>query len=157
MTGPAAEAVLATLRVRSGARTGTSLPLRQAVVSVGAVPGNDIVLDSPGVAPRHAALRLSGGVWTITALGPTDGLGVDGEVVREDAVLAPGSALRIGDVALVFDPAEDWQDSTPVRFSDDRSAPLFLPSNERPLWRTALFVLGVIGIIVVLFFLFRTA
>jgi pSer/pThr/pTyr-binding forkhead associated (FHA) protein len=157
MTDSGPGTVLATLRVRSGSRAGTSLPLRRRVVSVGAVPGNDVVLDSPGVAPRHARLRLSGGVWTITALGPPDGLGVDGEVIREEAVLAPGSALRIGDVSLVFDPAEQWFDSTPERFTDDRSTPLFLPSNERSLWRTALFVLGVIGVIVVLFFLLRTA
>ena len=75
MTDPGPETVLATLRVRSGSRAGAKLPVRRSVVSVGAVPGNDVVLDSPGVAPRHAELRLSGGVWTITALGPPDGLG----------------------------------------------------------------------------------
>lgn len=157
MTDPGPETVLATLRVRSGARAGAKLPVRRAVVSVGAVPGNDVVLDSPGVAPRHARLRLSGGVWTITALGPPDGLDVDGEAVREESLLAPGSAVRIGDVSVAFDPAEEWQEPAPERSSDERSIPLFLPPRQRPFWPTALFVLGVIGIIVVLFFLFRTA
>jgi pSer/pThr/pTyr-binding forkhead associated (FHA) protein len=157
MTDPGQGTILATLRVRSGPQVGACLPIRRSVASVGAVPGNDVVLDSPGVAPRHAELRLTGGVWTIADLGPPDGLGVDGEAVRDDALLAPGSAVRIGDVSLVFDPAEAWQDPTPERFSDERSTPLFLPANERRLWPTALFVLGVIGIIVVLFFLFRKA
>jgi pSer/pThr/pTyr-binding forkhead associated (FHA) protein len=157
MTGPGPETVLATLRVRSGSRAGARLPIRRSIASVGAIPGNDVVLDSPGVAPRHAELRLSGGVWTITPLGPPDGLGVDGEAVREDTLLAPGSALRIGDVSLVFDPSDEWQGPPPERSSDERSTPFFLPANERRFWPTALFVLGIIGVIVVLFFLFRTA
>jgi pSer/pThr/pTyr-binding forkhead associated (FHA) protein len=157
MTDPDPGTVLATLRVRSGARSGAKLPISRAISSVGAVPGNDVVLDSPGVAPRHAQLRLSGGVWTIITLGPPDGLGVDGEVVRDEALPAPGSAVRIGDVSLVFDPAEEWLDPVPERAIDERSSRLFVPSNERPFWLTALFVLGVIGIIMVLFFLFRTA
>ncbi|HEY8063004.1 MAG TPA: FHA domain-containing protein [Gemmatimonadales bacterium] len=157
ITDPGPETVLATLRVRSGARAGAKLPVRRAVVTVGAVPGNDVVLDSPGVAPRHAKLRLSGGVWTITTLGPAADLDVDGEAVREESLLAPGSALRIGDVSLVFDPAEEWHAPAPERSSDERTIPLFLPPHQRPFWPTALFVLGVLGVIVVLFFLFRTA
>jgi len=157
MTDPGPETILAALRVRSGARAGAKLPVRRPVVSVGAVPGNDIVLDSPGVAPRHARLRVSGGVWTIAPLEPAGDLDVDGEAIREESLLAPGSALRIGDVSLVFDPAEAWYDPAPERSTDERSIPLFLPPHQRPFWPTALFVLGVIGVIVVLFFLFRTA
>jgi hypothetical protein len=150
------EFALATLRVRSGMRAGMSLPVRRTVAAIGGVPGNDVVLDSPGVAARHAQLRLSGGVWTITDLGTLDGVDVDGEVVHGEALLAPGSAVRIGGVSLVFDPADRWQDSGPGRSLNDRSPLLLFPANERPFWPTALFVLAIFGIIVVLFFLFRT-
>lgn len=149
--------VLATLRVRSGSRAGASLPVRRTVAVVGAAAGNDVVLDGPGIAARHAQLRLSGGVWTITDLGSPAGSSVDGAVVRGETLLAPGSAVRIGEVALVFDPEDQWQDSAPERPLSERSTLLLIPAETRPLWPTTLFVLAVFGIIVVLFFLFRAA
>lgn len=149
--------ILATLRVRSGSRAGASLPVCRTVAAVGAIDGNDVVLDGPGVAARHAQLRLRGGVWTITDLGSLAGSAVDGEAVHGEALLAPGSAVTIGGVSLVFDPEDRWQDSAPERPLGERSTLLLIPAENRASWPTALFVLAVFGVIVVLFFLFRTA
>ena len=155
-SGAASGSALATLRVRSGVPTAT-LPVRQTVAAIGAAAGNDVVIAGPGVAPQHARLRLSGGVWTFTDLGSPAGSSVDGEVVHGEALLAPGSAVRIGDVSFVFDPEDQWQDSKPERPLGERSPLLLIPREIGPLWPTALFVLVVFGIIVALFFLFRKA
>ena len=156
-TDPGLASILATLRVRTGLQAGASHPVRGTVATVGAVVGNDVVLTGSDVAEHHARLRLSGGVWTVTDLGSPAGVMVDGEPVRGEAPLAPGSALRIGDVGLVFDPEDRWQDSPPERPLGERSTLLLIPGDSRPFWTTALFVLAIVGIIVVLFLLFRTA
>lgn len=145
------------MRVRTGSQAGVSLPVRRTLAAVGAVAGNDVVLEAPGVAPRHAQLRLSGGVWTLTDFGSPAGSSVDGQPVHGDALLAPGSALTIGECSLVFDPEDRWQDSSPERPLGERSTLLLIPAETRPFWPTALFVLGVLGIVVALFYLFRTA
>ena len=151
------ESILATLRVRSGPRAGAKLLLRSPSIQLGATPGNDLVLDGPGVVPRHARIWLRGGVWSVGKLDPGGELAIDGEALQGEDWLAPGSALQVGEVALVFDPADSWHDSPTERPIPAATVPTMFPPGDRPFWHTALFVLAAFGIIVVLFFLFRTA
>lgn len=148
--------VLATLRVRSGPTLGASVAVRQPQATIGSDPAADVVLPDGSVARRHAQLRLRGGVWTYVDFGSPAGSQVDGEAVRGEALLAPGSSIRIGELDLAFAPQDRWQDSPPERRAEDR-APLLLMPHERSLWPTIAFGLVVCAGFIAVYFLLRNA
>jgi len=152
--GASSGSVLATLRVRSGFPTG-ALPVRYAQATIGADPAGDVVIDAAGVARRHAQLRLRGGIWTFVDFGSPAGSSVDGDVVRGEALLAPGSTIRVGSVEFIFAPADQWEDSPPERRSTDRSPLVLLPPPRRSIWPTVAFALVIVGVFVAAYFLLR--
>ncbi len=79
--------------------------------AVGSGEEADLLLRGPGIAHRHFGLRLDEGIWRLQNLGGTS-LEVDGYVVVNEAVLAPGSEIRAGEVSLFFAPADRWEDSS---------------------------------------------
>jgi hypothetical protein len=154
--GASAGPPLATLRVRSGLQRGASaLPIRGPVAGIGADEANEVVLNGLGIAPRHAQLRLRGGVWSLVDLESPAGSWVDGEAIRGESPLAPGSAVRIGNVVMAFDPEDRWQDSPVEPPAPVRDLFAFHREVTRPVWPTVLFALGAVGIVVALYFLIR--
>jgi len=154
-SGVVADLVLATLRVRSGPERGASVAVRQPQATIGSDPAGDVVIADTGVARRHAQLRLRGGVWTYVDFGSPAGSLVDGKEVRGEALLAPGSSIRIGETDLAFAPQDRWQDSPPERRAEDR-APLLLMTPERSLWPTVALVVVVCAAFAA-YFLLRNA
>src|SRR5207245_760038 len=85
-------------------------PAGSAQAAPQAPPGADRRLrgHEPGFAPTaHAKLRRREGVWVLVDLDSTNGTFVDGERVHGESPLAPGAAVRFGDVQLVFEPTDD--------------------------------------------------
>lgn len=70
-----------------------------------------MLLRDSGIAPRHFGLRLDEGIWRVQNLGGAS-LEVDGYGVAGEAVIAPGSEIRAGDVTFFFAPADRWEDSS---------------------------------------------
>lgn len=70
-------------------------PLRGAAVAIGRGGDNDIVLSDPSVSRRHARCERLGEVWSLTDLGSTNGVFVDG-VKSERATLRAGMRIGIG-------------------------------------------------------------
>jgi hypothetical protein len=62
----------------------------------------DIVLEDPNVSRRHAELRLVGERWTITDLGSTNGVKINGRAV-DRAELDPGDQIVLGTLELFFE------------------------------------------------------
>jgi FhaA, N-terminal domain/FHA domain len=62
----------------------------------------DIVLEDPNVSRRHAELRLVGERWTITDLGSTNGVKINGRAV-DRAELDPGDQIVLGTLELSFE------------------------------------------------------
>lgn len=122
--GDDAGPVLAALFVRSGVGGVDCFWAREATVRLGRAPDNDIVLVAPSVSPEHAELTLRGGLWTLRDLGSATGSLVDGVAVRDSALLAPGSDIRLGDVRLAFDPRDRWEDSPVERAPEEAVVPL---------------------------------
>lgn len=126
--------LLAILWVRSGLRDVAQIGVRGPRASIGRDAENDVVLDSPAVASRHAELLLARGVWTLTDLGSINGTWVDQVRVEDSLALAPGSEVRIADVVLSFAPRDEWSDSPLPPVSDASattfSGPLFRPSDD---------------------------
>jgi FhaA, N-terminal domain/FHA domain len=73
--------------------------------SIGRSRECDIVLADSNVSRRHAELRPSGDGWTITDLGSTNGVKVNGRAVRPHAAqpVAAGDKLDVGTVDARFE------------------------------------------------------
>jgi Protein of unknown function (DUF3662)/Inner membrane component of T3SS, cytoplasmic domain len=63
----------------------------------------EIVLEDAGISRRHAELRPSGEGWSVSDLGSTNGLRVNGREVRVARSLNPGDRLQLGSTEIVFD------------------------------------------------------
>jgi hypothetical protein len=70
------------------------------VISVGASSQNDVVLRSPGVAPRHLVIQRNDKVFTFLAQ-PRQVVVLNGER-RSRGVLRVGDRIRIGTATLIF-------------------------------------------------------
>src|SRR6059036_537431 len=104
---PARGGPLASFLVRVGELRGRRLPVKTPIVNMGRADYNDLVLPDPSVSTAHAKLQLRGGVWLLVDLDSTNGTFVDGERVKDEAPLAPGATVRLGDVQLAFEPTDD--------------------------------------------------
>ncbi len=137
--------LLAVLLVRTAGVPGSPhYPVRQLTTRIGREGVGGLVLAHPSVSSEHAELRLRGGVWTLTDLGSLNGSWVDGEPVLGSLPLAPGSEVRLGEVVMVFNPRDRWQDSVPDAAPEPRligpdasetpaiAAPAAMPAAPRP-------------------------
>ena len=107
-TPPAAQAMaLASLLVRSGAFRGKRLPVRAPVVNIGRADYNDIVISEPSVSTTHAKLQRRDDIWVLSDLGSTNGTFVEGEPVTGETALTPGTTLKFGEVAVLFEPLDE--------------------------------------------------
>src|SRR5438876_1109482 len=103
----AAGGPLARFLGRGGGLAGQRLSVKTPVVNIGRADYNDLVVPDPSVSTSHAKLQRREGVWVLVDLDSTNGTFVDGEQVKGEAPLAPGAAVRFGDVQLVFEPTDD--------------------------------------------------
>ena len=107
-TPPAVEALpLASLLVRSGAFRGKRLAVKTPVVNIGRAEYNDVVIAEPSVSTTHAKLQRRDDVWVLSDLGSTNGTFVEGDPVTGETALTPGTTLRFGEVAVLFEPFDD--------------------------------------------------
>ena len=90
------------LRVRDRGRE-RLVPLPDAGVSVGSLPGNDVVLDDPFVSGRHLRIDRPAGRWEVADLGSTNGTLLGGVRVYR-CELPPGLPLTVGDSEMVLEP-----------------------------------------------------
>ena len=63
----------------------------------------DIVLDDTGVSRRHAKLRHGPDGWTVTDLGSTNGVRVNGQDIHGAHLLHAGDRIELGSTEIVFD------------------------------------------------------
>ncbi|TFG51843.1 MAG: FHA domain-containing protein [Gemmatimonadales bacterium] len=97
---------LGSLLVREGPRRGERLPIRASVIHLGRGDHNDVVLDDSSVSASHAKLQCREGIWFLSDMGSTNGTLVEGEEVATEMAVAPGATIRLGEMALLFDPAD---------------------------------------------------
>ena len=107
-------APLASLLVRSGALKGRRLPVKVPVVNIGRAEFNDVVIADASVSTSHAKLQRRDDVWVLTDLGSTNGTFVEGERLSGEVALGPGTTVKFGEVAVLFEPLDE---SVPIRRS----------------------------------------
>jgi pSer/pThr/pTyr-binding forkhead associated (FHA) protein len=159
-TSPEA-APLASLLFRSGDLKGKRLPIKVPVVNIGRGDYNDVVIADPSVSTIHAKLQRREDVWILSDLGSTNGTFVEGERLRGEGPLSPGTTLRFGDVVALFEPLDDLApvarthgtrvmsrvDATPQRRRPPRMPP---PPPQGP---SALMVVGLLLLLALLAYL----
>src|SRR5712692_4768938 len=106
-TGSTGGAPLANFLVRGGALKGTRLLIKTPIANIGRADYNDLVIPDESISTSHAKLQRREGVWVLVDLESTNGTFVDGERIKADTPIAPGSMVRFGDVQLVFEPTDD--------------------------------------------------
>ena len=100
-------APLASLLFRSGDMKGQRLPIKVPVVNIGRGDYNDVVISDPSVSTMHAKLQRREAIWILTDLGSTNGTFVEGEPLKGELPLGPGTTIRFGDVLALFEPLDD--------------------------------------------------
>lgn len=86
----------------SGPRAGEAFVVKGAKLRIGALPDNDVVIDSNTVSRYHAAIHCKRGQVEIEDLNSSNGTFVNGTAIRTSPLL-PGDKIRIADVDLVFE------------------------------------------------------
>jgi hypothetical protein len=74
---------------------GKSYAVLRSPTRVGRLPDNDIVLMDPRVSRHHAEVVQNGGRWMVRDRGSTNGVAVNGTIVKE-ALLKPGDTISLG-------------------------------------------------------------
>ncbi len=92
--------------VARGKDKGRELVLQKALVTIGTLPANDLVVTDTTVSRSHAAVEEKSDGYVIRDLDSTNGTYLEGVRVRE-AFLAPGSVIRLGETEIVFSPLEE--------------------------------------------------
>ncbi len=87
-------------------------------VSIGASSDNDIVIRSPGVAPRHLVIQRNGDIFTF--LGQKRQVAILNGERRSRGVLKVGDRFRLGTANLIFKGSGD--EETEIVFADDPAA-----------------------------------
>jgi pSer/pThr/pTyr-binding forkhead associated (FHA) protein len=100
-------APLASFLFKSGELKGRRLPIKVPVANIGRGDYNDVVIADPSVSTMHAKLQRRDAIWILTDLGSTNGTFVEGERLIGEVPLGPGTTLRFGEVAALFEPLDD--------------------------------------------------
>ena len=100
-------APLASLLVRTGALKGRRLPIKVPVVNIGRADFNDVVIADPSVSTSHAKLQRRDDIWMLSDLDSTNGTFVEGERLSGEVALGPGTTVKFGEVAVLFEPFDD--------------------------------------------------
>lgn len=72
-----------------------------AALIVGRTPENDLAIDHPLISRRHARIERSGGRWTVTDLGSTNGTFLNGTRLSGTATLEVGDVVDLGGSRLI--------------------------------------------------------
>jgi pSer/pThr/pTyr-binding forkhead associated (FHA) protein len=132
-------APLASFLFRTGELKGRRLPIKVPVVNIGRGDYNDVIIADPSVSTMHAKLQRRDAIWILTDLGSTNGTFVEGERLTGETPLGPGTTLRFGDVAALFEPLDESvpaprSDSTRMipRVDAEVPRPGAAPQSDRP-------------------------
>jgi len=94
-------------------------------VTIGRVPGNDIVLERTNVSKRHSRVVRQDGRFFIVDLKSTNGTYLNGRRITTPSVIRPGDKIFVGDFVLLVEPPGDGGAATipPPEDGSDASMP----------------------------------
>lgn len=80
----------------SGPNAGKTMELDHDQITIGREPDNTLALETDGVSRYHAVITSNNGKWTITDLGSTNGVKING-VASENSEISDDDVLTIGE------------------------------------------------------------
>jgi hypothetical protein len=83
--------------------SGRRLPVPARGATIGRSRECDVVLEDAGISRRHAEIRPDDGTWTLTDLGSTNGVRLNGRAVRGTQPLNAGDRVELGSTEIVFE------------------------------------------------------
>src|SRR6187397_1662315 len=92
-------------------------------VTIGRVPGNDVVLPKGNVSKRHARIVLKDSRFVVVDLKSTNGTYVNGRKITAPLVIKPGDKVYIGDFIISLE-------EVPVEVEEASSRGIPPPSLE---------------------------
>jgi pSer/pThr/pTyr-binding forkhead associated (FHA) protein len=97
---------------------GKTYPLDRAVVNIGRMLDNDLVLDDPRVSRHHAQLRAVDGHFVLFDTNSTGGIFVNGHRIAQ-TIVYPNDTISLAGVVLTFrqndpPPRPDLADTIPA-------------------------------------------
>ena len=104
------------------------------MVNIGRADFNDVVIADPSVSTSHAKLQRRDDVWMLTDLGSTNGTFVEGERLSGEVALGPGTTVKFGEVAVLFEPLDE---TVPIRRSSGTQVLSAMLPSRRPAERAA--------------------
>jgi hypothetical protein len=102
-----------TLRVISGAASGTEIPLNGEFVVGRGESGTGNLADDTEISRRHARFRRENGSFVVEDLGSTNGTFVNGRQVTGPTVLSPGDEIKLGRTLVKFDGVTEQTQARP--------------------------------------------
>jgi DNA-binding NtrC family response regulator len=96
----------ARFKVTKGRDAGKEMVLQKALISIGTLPENDLVLTDAAVSRKHAVVEERSDGYLLRDLGSTNGSFLDNVRIRE-GYITPGSVIRLGQTEISFSPLEE--------------------------------------------------
>ncbi len=78
------------------------IPLNKPTITIGRIPGNDVVLNHPQVSSRHARLEQAQGGYRIVDQNSTNGVYVNAKRISGKQLLKPNDEIRVGPFKLTY-------------------------------------------------------
>ena len=91
-----------TLTILSGDQKGTEFRLKMGVTNIGSGSENDILMDDPSIAEKHAQITFGPDGFTIYDYNTPGGILINGQRISEHLVQS-GDKIQIGDLELRFE------------------------------------------------------
>src|SRR5947209_15120776 len=90
--------------------------LGPAVLTIGRLPTNSLVVNDAKASSRHAEISPAGSGYSITDIGSTNGTFVNEERLERNAprMLNPGDRIRFGDTIFTFEGTSTFQQDATV-------------------------------------------
>ena len=109
LSGPGQKPLIlkkACFKVTKGKDAGKEMVLQKALISIGTLPENDLVLTDATVSRKHAVVEERPDGYLLQDLGSTNGSFLDNIRIRE-GYITPGSVIRLGQTEISFSPLEE--------------------------------------------------
>lgn len=98
------------------------IPLNKAVINIGRMSDNDIVLPNAHVSRYHAQIKGMGGKFVLEDLQSTSGTSVNGSQITRK-ILAPGDVISLAGIPIIY-----GESSGPDKFNQKSLGPRTRPS-----------------------------
>src|SRR6478735_12841722 len=76
-------------------------------ITIGRVPGNDVILPKGNVSKRHSRVVRQDGRFFVVDLKSTNGTYLNGRRITTPSVVRPGDKIYVGDFVVVLDMGEE--------------------------------------------------